>query len=297
MDGDNKYRGDAPGPDWSNECTGSFTVPSWAQGQYTIQWVWYGGFNHHGDIHRGLEAFKSCMDFTVDGGAALVAKPATVCPVFVGGDFNNPGMNGCIHQVPAGKPEAGMTMCEHAETGEIGCAGEWKTSPPPEMDRCTGAAALIGTTIPPPVVPPVTPPPTAGVTKTFVQEAHTTPAAGAATNAADANPVTIPVVVNVPGPVKGFTISTTSKGNKKGAENCPDVYTNENTTANRGGEGNTGKIPQADVENKCRDGFCCYRRHCPGGVCLRYCLRRPKDINYTDDLCPPWTDGIDAWTM
>lgn len=55
-------------------------------------------------------------------------------------------------------------------------------------------------------------------------------------------------------------------------------------------------IASADVQSVCVGGArCCYRKHCPNGVCVGFCLRRPNDPYFVSDRCPAWTDGIEAW--
>lgn len=71
----------------SNKCTHNFTVPTWLDdGQYTVQWQWYGavtiiGRNFSLPEDRGQVAYQGCMDFTISNGTKT-EPPTKVCPVF-----------------------------------------------------------------------------------------------------------------------------------------------------------------------------------------------------------------------
>lgn len=81
--------GDTNGIDGTrNPCRTVTNVPTWlSDGRWTLQWSWWGGaFGHTGDYY-------SCMNFRVNGGAALTTKPAV--PYFQAGDVSNPGGDKC----------------------------------------------------------------------------------------------------------------------------------------------------------------------------------------------------------
>jgi len=69
----------------SNPCQSTITVPlHLADGQWTLQWAWYGGAFELGDYY-------SCVDYVIAGGPT----GAKLAPVFKGGDATYPGANKC----------------------------------------------------------------------------------------------------------------------------------------------------------------------------------------------------------
>lgn len=83
-----------------------------------------------------------------------------------------------------------------------------------------------------------------------------------------------------------------NKGNKQGVRSCPDQVIPDNDH----GEPHDAKIDSYNVDSICTENSrCCYRKHCPNGICIRFCLYRPLDKYYGNDECPPFTNGIDLW--
>lgn len=69
----------------SRACTSNFTVPAdLADGQWTLQWAWFGGAFSLGDYY-------SCVDYSISGGNS----GPTPVPVFVGGDYSYPNQQKC----------------------------------------------------------------------------------------------------------------------------------------------------------------------------------------------------------
>lgn len=68
-----------------NGCVSTFTVPLWlTDGQWTLQWLWFGGGFTLGDYY-------SCIDYTVSGGPTGSRSD----PVFIGGDYAYPNQPKC----------------------------------------------------------------------------------------------------------------------------------------------------------------------------------------------------------
>jgi len=111
-DDNNLLSGDKNGAiDNSNPCRNVMTIPTFlADGQYTIQWTWYGGSSYFNDQGRGQISYQSCMDFTVSGGP-FAPKAASFCPVFKGGDPHFPNQNKCLFFVPTGQREPSVLGC------------------------------------------------------------------------------------------------------------------------------------------------------------------------------------------
>jgi len=68
----------------SMACTTTLNVPeTLADGEWTLQWAWFGGAFSLGDYY-------SCVDYTISGGPT-----GSFTPAFVGGDFTYPGQQKC----------------------------------------------------------------------------------------------------------------------------------------------------------------------------------------------------------
>lgn len=78
-------------------------------GEYTIQWAWYGGSSFNGNAKLGQASYQSCMDFTVTGGNPMTSKDT--CPVFRGGDASFPGSDKCLVFVTGGKQDIAIPDC------------------------------------------------------------------------------------------------------------------------------------------------------------------------------------------
>jgi len=66
-------------------CTASITVPTYlTDGEWTLQWAWFGG-------GFALADYYSCIDYNVAGGPTGTQTD----PIFVGGDYANPGQAVC----------------------------------------------------------------------------------------------------------------------------------------------------------------------------------------------------------
>jgi hypothetical protein len=119
-------------------CKSVFTIPKWAtDGQYTIQWAWMGGSSYYGDKNRGQTTYQNCMDFTVTGGEAPVSKPATVCPLFKGGDPFNPAGDKCLTFVTNGNSEPTMKSCF-----PDGCYGKHVSVAPQAAANCRSSSTV-----------------------------------------------------------------------------------------------------------------------------------------------------------
>jgi hypothetical protein len=101
-------------------------------------------------------------------------------------------------------------------------------------------------------------------------------------------------------------LSEDTRGDKTGVWDCPDAVLAIDQTGSNAG----AMVAGSDVPSACSDGQrCCYRRHCPHGVCSLFCLYRPHDPYYTSPTmwaypdwsnepgksCPPYTDGMELW--
>lgn len=84
-DASNPNGGDTAGSDGSvRPCTTVLSVPlDLADGEWTLQWSWFGGAFSLGDYY-------SCVDYKIAGGAN-----GTLVPKFVGGDYSFPGQQKC----------------------------------------------------------------------------------------------------------------------------------------------------------------------------------------------------------
>ncbi|ORZ32217.1 hypothetical protein BCR44DRAFT_1440694 [Catenaria anguillulae PL171] len=137
-------------PEDTNRCSTPFTVPTFlADGQYTLQWHWYGGGSFFGDVNRGQTDYYGCHDFTVAGGSAFNAASKPRCPTFIAGDAHNPASSG---------------RCKFFGTGSAfscrpdGCSGSYKDGIPKALEQCL-AANGGGNPTPPPAPAPQPPAP------------------------------------------------------------------------------------------------------------------------------------------
>lgn len=81
--GDNIYAGDNSG-DNTISCGDTITLPDWLdEGDYVLQWTWFGVGSSYGNIGWAEPQFVSCADITLTS-AGSGAEPS--CPTFVGGD-------------------------------------------------------------------------------------------------------------------------------------------------------------------------------------------------------------------
>lgn len=85
-DPSNPNGGDSgPSDGSSRACSTSITVPLYlADGEWTLQWAWFGGAFALGDYY-------SCVDYKISGGPTGAKLDA----VFNGGDYTYPGQNKC----------------------------------------------------------------------------------------------------------------------------------------------------------------------------------------------------------
>jgi hypothetical protein len=85
-DSKNPNGGDSgPGDGSSRACSTSINVPlHLSDGEWTLQWAWFGGAFALGDYY-------SCVDYKISGGPT----GAKVDAVFIGGDYTYPGQNKC----------------------------------------------------------------------------------------------------------------------------------------------------------------------------------------------------------
>jgi hypothetical protein len=93
---------------------------------------------------------------------------------------------------------------------------------------------------------------------------------------------------NPPAQQAGFIyLEPGQDGDKTGVWGCPDAVLAIDTQASNH-EGDL--IPAGDVPNVCGDNArCCYRKHCPDGICSMYCLYRPHNPDFQADM-PQWVD-------
>lgn len=123
--------GDPPGTfENGNVCKGNFTVPRWLpNGQYTVQWIWFGGGAVRGNLFEGQSDWASCADFTVVGTEPVSARPR--CPAFIGGDAYTEA-----------KKMLG-TKCQYFGNGNrqnacypYRCPGDYSVGYPQGVERC-----------------------------------------------------------------------------------------------------------------------------------------------------------------
>ncbi|KNE61279.1 hypothetical protein AMAG_07021 [Allomyces macrogynus ATCC 38327] len=177
-----------PGTPDSNPCNATVTVPAYLKdGQYTMQWMWFSGASYYGQPDRGLSDWSGCHDFTVRGGAPVVAKPTGTCPQFLGGDAANPtDRTQCRY---FGTPAPFKCMPE-------GCYGSYKSGIPSALAECRAGLAGHFSAIPAakPVITSSSMTFAApGVTKTPVFTAPAKPAATTTTI-----PAAVPIATKVP---------------------------------------------------------------------------------------------------
>ncbi len=113
-------------------CNGTFTIPTWVKnGQYTIQWMWYGGGSWFGEIYKSQLSFVSCLDFTIAGTETVRSRPS--CPaVFKGGDVHNPtNKNQCLYFKINGVKHMSPWDCLGGN-----CAGNYTSGLPYEYVEC-----------------------------------------------------------------------------------------------------------------------------------------------------------------
>ncbi|KAI9223020.1 hypothetical protein BC828DRAFT_376969 [Blastocladiella britannica] len=114
-----------------NMCASAWTVPSWMpDGQYTMQWKWFGGGSYFGDLYRGVSDWQNCVDFTVAGGSAVDAGAKPACPLFKPGDASNaPALGVCRY---FGDPEPMGCFPQ-------GCSGSYAMGIPKALQSCLAA--------------------------------------------------------------------------------------------------------------------------------------------------------------
>lgn len=119
-------------PDHQNLCSSTFVIPNWLpNGQYTIQWTWFGGGIWYNNFNKGQTSYQSCMDFTISGDEPVVPKPAGQCPTFKGGDSHFPGQDTCRYFLSSNTKELGIRTCDD------GCDGTWTSGKPAALNQCT----------------------------------------------------------------------------------------------------------------------------------------------------------------
>ncbi|KAF4034166.1 putative lytic polysaccharide monooxygenase 9 [Phytophthora infestans] len=78
-----RYAGDSSG-DHTISCGDTITLPDWLdEGDYVLQWVWFGVGSSYGNVGWAEPQFVSCADITLTS-AGSSSEPE--CPTFVGGD-------------------------------------------------------------------------------------------------------------------------------------------------------------------------------------------------------------------
>ncbi|ORZ36047.1 hypothetical protein BCR44DRAFT_23586 [Catenaria anguillulae PL171] len=114
-----------------NRCSTQLKLPSYLpDGQYTLQWTWFGGASFFGDRQRGLTDWFGCHDFTLAGGDPVNPNSKPKCPDFIPGDAHNPASAG---------------RCKFFGTGETlacrpdGCRGAYRDGIPAALERCRAA--------------------------------------------------------------------------------------------------------------------------------------------------------------
>ena len=156
----------------SNLCSNSFTIPTWAQnGQYTLQWTWFGGGSWYGKKYEAQHTYVSCVDFTVAGYEQVETKAQDFCPVFKGGDAQNPGGDKCLYFLNNNANELQVDQCSYG-----GCAGKYVSGQPPQYAKCVANGGKTQTYAQS-VAPATNPAPK-------VQDQPVTPAVAPATNPA-----------------------------------------------------------------------------------------------------------------
>ncbi|KNE66590.1 hypothetical protein AMAG_11711 [Allomyces macrogynus ATCC 38327] len=201
--------GDAPGtPVDGNHCATKFTIPSYLpDGQYTLQWLWFGGASFFGDLNRGQTDYYGCHDFTVRGGAAVDVNAKPACPAMLGGDATSPDTSRCKF-FGTGSP----LQCR-----PDGCQGSYKDGKPQPLLQClaskganqpTTAApkptVTVGPTTKVPVPAPTAPAPNP-TTKVPAPPASTKAPAPAPTSTSKAAPSPVPTKEPTPAPAPAPT--------------------------------------------------------------------------------------------
>lgn len=72
-------------------CTGhDLTFPNWlADGEYTLQWAHFSGYNSQGVATRSLPIYHTCANIRIKGGVPFAPRPANWVAPFFGGDQVN----------------------------------------------------------------------------------------------------------------------------------------------------------------------------------------------------------------
>ncbi|RLN97305.1 hypothetical protein BBJ28_00015835 [Nothophytophthora sp. Chile5] len=79
----NRYAGDNSG-DNTISCGDTITLPDWLdEGDYVLQWVWFGVGSSYGNIGWAEPQFVSCADIQL---TSVGSGSEPTCPTFVGGD-------------------------------------------------------------------------------------------------------------------------------------------------------------------------------------------------------------------
>jgi len=75
-------------PGQTRECTGAdLEIPNWvADGEYTLQWSHFGGYDSEGVATRQLPIYHTCANIRINGGVPLQNRPADWIAPFFGGD-------------------------------------------------------------------------------------------------------------------------------------------------------------------------------------------------------------------
>ncbi|KNE59600.1 hypothetical protein AMAG_03858 [Allomyces macrogynus ATCC 38327] len=145
-----------PGTPDSNPCNATVTLPAYLKdGQYTMQWMWFSGASYYGQPDRGLSDWYGCHDFTVRGGAPLIAKPTGTCPQCM--------PEGCYGSYKSGIPAA-LAECRAGLAGSLAAIPAAK---PVITSTTTTAAAAPVATIKPPMITVPAAKPAATTTTTF----------------------------------------------------------------------------------------------------------------------------------
>jgi hypothetical protein len=125
-------------PGQTHECEGAeLEIPNWvSDGEYTLQWSHFGGYDSDGVPTRQLPIYHTCANIRVNGGVQLQNRPSDwVAPFFGGDEVQINGKSGAPDQCAFKKfgkepqdPSVVNVKDDDASTIQFGRPDGWATS-------------------------------------------------------------------------------------------------------------------------------------------------------------------------
>jgi len=125
-------------PGQTHECEGAeLEIPNWvSDGEYTLQWSHFGGYDSDGVPTRQLPIYHTCANIRINGGVQLQNRPSDwVAPFFGGDEVQINGKSGAPDQCAFKKfgkepqdPSVVNVKDDDASTIQFGRPDGWATS-------------------------------------------------------------------------------------------------------------------------------------------------------------------------